>query len=223
MGCCQKCAKVYIGLFNGIIVIAAIIIGVVMYVKYHDDETVEFSSQDTAGVVLLVAAIVAVVSALIGLLMLCCGKKCCKILYTTIIVIALVFEIVVIVVAAMYTDKIEDALQEHWYDDDETKYREEMEDEFECCGWAEGYALTDQKRTEGVCGCQKCDGYPFSTGVPETVQYCRASVEDAVKDNVKLIWVGGIVLAVLQLLLLLFSLVLLCSSGSGGSSDIAKF
>lgn len=216
MGCCAKFSKFIIGACNVIIVIAALVAGIFLYVKFGKEDWAEFIKNQVPAQFILAVACFAVLSAIFGMFAGCCKKKCCSVLYLVMIIIVIMLEALAVTVAILYDEKLLNEINDKWYREDMKSARIAVEKNFECCGFLNSTEHPD-RLTE--CGFNYTEAKVQEDDVP----FCKNKLEDTIKDNLKAIMIAGIVLVVFELVLLLCAIYLVCYKGDGSSSDIARF
>ena len=216
MGC--NCAKFIVGACNVAIIVAALVAGVYLYVTFKKQDWADFIKNQVPAQFILAVACFAMISAIFGIFAACCKPKCCKVVYLVLIIIVIMLEAVAVTVAILYDDKLLAQIEEHWYDKDMSSAKVAVEKTFECCGFTNTTAETEEQRLKS------CGFRPKEQDPPADTPFCKDAILDKIKSNLKAIMIAGIVLVVFQLVLLFCAIYLVCSkSYNDTDSGIAKF
>ena len=216
MGC--NCARFIVGACNVAIIVAALVAGVYLYVTFKKQDWADFIKNQVPAQFILAVACFAMISAIFGIFAACCKPKCCRVVYLVLIIIVIMLEAVGVTIAILYDDKILAQIEEHWYDKDMTSAKRAVEAAFQCCGFTNTTAESEEQRLD-TCGYAPKEGKPTSA-----TPFCKDAILDKVKSNLKAIMIAGIVLVVFQLVLLFCAIYLVCSKKIDDTdSGIAKF
>lgn len=197
MGCCgcDCCVRWIIGIVNIVIIIGAIVGVVLTYPKVKDNIVISKMGNPYVAVIFLVVVIIICLSCIFGMLLICCNNKCMKISYMISIIVIIILEIVVLVLAFVYPDKLMEYINTAWTDPNMQAGRMEIEKAFNCCYF--------DKVIEGDYECgYKGEGAPL----------CKDKMVETVKNVENNIGYCLIALVIVEILLLIFSIYLVCHS-----------
>ncbi|KAK7488844.1 hypothetical protein BaRGS_00019979 [Batillaria attramentaria] len=198
--------------------IAMIAVGAYLYVQKGDFLDLLPKYEDiNVTAVMIAAGIIIFVVAFIGF----CGawmeSQCMLIMFFTVIFIIFAMEIAVGIVGFIYRDDIDEELgtqlREGLKEEKRWPTWDTIQTEFKCCGVGNAtdwYAAFDgaQQVPDSCCSYEGCGQRPqLAFGVPG----CYQKVLDELDENFYALGVAGIVLGVLQILLLVMTMVLICT------------
>lgn len=188
--CCFKFSRIFIGIFNLIVIIAAVVASAIVYGKEQKEDYAKLLKTNLPFVFLFFAMAVACLSAFVGFFSWTCKKRGLYIAYLVLIIVAICVEITGIILAFVYKDQILDGIKENWLNSKVEGTRILIEQSFHCCGFDEEV----QKIEKDQCG--------YKSDNPNT---CYGAISDALDKNLKYLQIGIIIMTVLEILLLSFA------------------
>ncbi|XP_030624669.1 CD63 antigen [Chanos chanos] len=230
----MKCVKFLLFFFNFIFWLcglALIILGVLVQVALHNTLVIKGPSSSTAPLVLIIVGVVIFFIAFFG----CCGawkeSRCMVTMFAILLSLIIIIEIGTAIAGYIFRGKLNDVVENSFKDminqynnasSDYKKTVDDMQQQLRCCGvhnssdWLN--FKPDKKSVPDSC-CKnvtaKCGDGAIEDSNKIYLVGCQSVVEKLLRDNILWVAVGALVIALFQILGLVFSCLLIRAIRSG--------
>lgn len=204
MGCCNRLSRWLIAIVSICVIVCCVVGAVLVYLKEKDKDWSKLIKSDLPFIFILVVMSIVIVSSIIGFLLCCCDTKCLHVTYLIIIIVVILVEIAAIVLAFCYKNKIIDGIEENWYKPKLNETRNDIEHNYECCGF---------KTQSGQCGYKPPEG--------ETAVLCYNKIDTELEENMKSLQIAVIIMAVVELILFICACYLVCCDKAEVGNEIS--
>lgn len=205
-----KCVKWTIAILNLLILIAAVIACIVMYVrigKSGAEDYYKLIKKSPALYPFLAILAFCLVVCVVGFLIMCCENKCWAFTYLILLLVVLVVELVILILMFARTESVMDFARKEWNkgssDEGIKNVTKNIELALQCCSFDKPSA------TESA----TCATYDYKEGTDKTkasTTGCYTALKDKVKKNMYSFGAAAVVIFIFEIILLVISIMYAC-------------